>query len=232
MDGDCNCGYYAMFAAFEFLGKDRDGKKLYTYKKTYAIARTKRMELVKFGKKNVDHCVCHPDATVPPKLVQLLPEGHLHLFGLNAPNFKTKQERIDAFMATIGNSVYTEEFENQDRTNMNDRWYFEASSTFPLIAYKFNINFNVYNMDAAMTNYFYHYNDQIYHWINDGFCKPVENSCILLLHDCHYWCIQARGTEAPTIDPGELILCKISRRACFVTGNMDALDMDKDEDDN
>ncbi len=92
------------------------------------------MELVKFGKKNVDHFIRHPDATVPPKFVQILPQGHLHIFGLNAPNLKTKQDRIDAFMKTIAESVYTEEFDNQDKILMDDRWYLEATSTCPLIA--------------------------------------------------------------------------------------------------
>ena len=235
-NGDGNCAYYAIFEAFTFLGKDRGGKKLHTYQQRYSIARSKRMELVKFGKKNVDHFVRHSDATVPPKLVQLLPEGHSHLFGLNAPNLKTKQDRIDAFMATIGNTVYTEEFDNQDRTEMEDRWYLEATSTCPLIAYKFNINFTIYNVNAAMTNYFYHYKcedeEQIYYWMNEGLCKPVENSCVLLLHNCHYWCIKARGTEKPTINPGKLILAEISRRASFDIGNVDSLDMDKDDNDN
>ncbi len=54
---------------------------------------------------NVDHFVRHYDATVPPKLVQLLPEGHSCVFGLNALNLKTKQDGVDAFMATIGNSI-------------------------------------------------------------------------------------------------------------------------------
>ncbi len=78
------------------------------------------MELLKFGKKNVDHFVCHPDATVPPKLVQILPQGHSHIFDLNAPNLKTKQDRIDAFMKTIAESVYTEEFDNQDKTLIDE----------------------------------------------------------------------------------------------------------------
>ncbi len=47
--GDCNCRYYAIFEAFEFLEKDRAGKKLFTYKQKYPIARQKRIELVKFG---------------------------------------------------------------------------------------------------------------------------------------------------------------------------------------
>ncbi len=120
------------------------------------------MELVKFGKKNVDHFIHHHDNTVSPKLVQLLPKGHSYIFGLNAPNLKTKQDRIDAFMETIRNSVYTDEFDNQDRTRMDQKWYLEATSTCPLIAYKFNINFTVYNVDAGMTSYFYHYNGQIF----------------------------------------------------------------------
>ncbi len=120
------------------------------------------------------------------KLAQLLPEGHSHLFGLNAPNLETKQDMIDAFMETISNSVYTDEFDNQDRTKMDQKWYLEDSSTFPLNTYKFNINFTVYNVDDAMTNYFYHYNGQIFCWVNDGYCKPVENNCVLLLHNNHY----------------------------------------------
>ncbi len=107
----------------------------------------------------MDHFIHHHDHTVPPNLVQLLPKGHTHIFGLNAPNLRTKHDSIDAFMMTIGNSVYTEEFDNQDKTNMEDDWYLEASSTCPLIVYKFNINFTVYNVDAGMTNYFYHHND-------------------------------------------------------------------------
>ncbi len=162
------------------------------------------MELVKFWKKNVDHFVHFPDATVPPKLVQILPEGQSHIFGLNAPNLKTKQDRIDAFMKTIAESVYTEEFDNQDKTLMDEKWYLEATSTCPLIAYKLNINFTIYNANSAMTHYFYHYKyqneEQIFCWINDSFRKPVENSVVLILHDSHYYCIKAKGTEVPTID--------------------------------
>ena len=52
---------------------------------------------------------------------------------------------------------------------------------------------------------------------------------MLLLHNHHYWCITARGTEVPTIDPGKMILCEDSRRASFDIGKVDALDMDKDD---
>ncbi len=104
----------------------------------------------------MDHFVCHHDNTVPPKLVQLLPKGHSHNFDLNTPNLKTKQDRIDAFMETIRNSIYTVEFNNQDRTRMDQKWYLEALSNCPLFAYKFNLNFTVYSVDAGMTSYFYH----------------------------------------------------------------------------
>ncbi len=68
--------------------------------------------------------------------------------------------------------------------------------------------------------------------IKDAYCKPVENSFVWLLHDCHYWCIKARGTKAPTIDPGKLIQCKISCRASFDTEKVDTLDMDKGNSNN
>ncbi len=34
VDGDGNGWYYAIFEAFQFLGKDQVGKKLYTYKQS------------------------------------------------------------------------------------------------------------------------------------------------------------------------------------------------------
>ncbi len=160
LDGVGNCGYYAIFEAFKFLGKDQAASNS-TLIKNYPIERLKRIELIRFGK-NVNHFVHHHDDTVPLILVQLLPEGCSHLFGLNVRNLNTKQDRIDAFMATIGNSIYTEEFDNQDRTRMKDRWYLEALSTCPLIAYIFNDNFTIYNVDAAMKNHFYQKNDQIF----------------------------------------------------------------------
>ncbi len=139
-------------------------------------------------------------------------------------------------MATITESIYTEEFDNQDKPRMKDKWYLEASSTCPLIAYKFNINFTVYNVDAAMTNYFYYHKyqnkEQIFCWVNDGYFKPVEKSCVLLLHIYCYWCIKTTGFEVPTIDTGKMILSEISRRATFDTEKVGALDMDKDDSNN
>ncbi len=55
---------------------------------------------------------------------------------------------------------------------------------------------------------------------------------MLLLHNCHYYCIKAIGTEVPTIDPGKMILCKESCRATFNPAEVDALDMDKDDSNN
>ncbi len=104
-DGDGNYGYYAIFEAFKYLGKDLDGKKHFTFKQRYLIAR-QNMELVKFGNKNVNHFVCHYDDTVSPKLVQLLPEGHSHIFGLNCSNLKTKHNRNDKFMEMIRICLY------------------------------------------------------------------------------------------------------------------------------
>ncbi len=66
-------------------------------------------------------CITLYATMTKPKLVQLLPEGHSHIFGLNAPDLKPKQDRIDTYMETIGNSVYTEDFDNQDRTMMDQK---------------------------------------------------------------------------------------------------------------
>ncbi len=54
----------------------------------------------------------------------------------------------------------------------------------------------------------------------------------MLLHDCHYWCIKTRGTEVPIIDPGNLIICKISRRASFEIEKVHALEWQEDDSDN
>ncbi len=68
--------------------------------------------------------------------------------------------------------------------------------------------------------------------MNNGFCKPVENSVVLILHDSHYYSIKARGTEVPMIDPGKMILCEESRRATFNPAEVNALNMDEDDNDN
>ncbi len=110
----------------------------------------------------------------------------MNIFGLNHPNFVTNQDKIDAFMDTIWNSVYTEEFEDQDKENFDKKFYLEASSTFPLVVNKWKINMTLYNVHSAMTNYFNHHGDTVYSWCNDGFCKPVDQSCIFFLHGSHY----------------------------------------------
>ena len=111
-EGDGNCGYYALFKAFKFLGKNLMNRKIGKCAANARGARAKRIELLKFGVDNVKNFVQDPDKSVKPKLVQILPEGPSHLFGLNSPNLVTEQDKIDAFMAMIGNSIYTEEFDN------------------------------------------------------------------------------------------------------------------------
>ncbi len=86
------------------------------------------------------HFIWHHNDSVDPILVQLLPEGHSYIIGLQCPNLVTDQDKIDTIMETIGNSVYSKEFDNQNEEEINKKFYLEASSTFPLIAYKWNIN--------------------------------------------------------------------------------------------
>ncbi len=112
--GDGNCGYYVLFKAFIFLGKNLIDKKLHKLAPNKSSAKSKIKELLKFGRDNVTHFVQHQGNSVPPKLIQILPNGNSHLFGLHHPNLCTDQDKIEAFMKTIGNSVYTEEFECQD----------------------------------------------------------------------------------------------------------------------
>ena len=68
-------------------------------------ARAKRIKLLKFGLSNVNNFVWDPDKNIKPKLIQILPKGQLHIFGMNSSNLVTEQEKIDAFMATNGKSV-------------------------------------------------------------------------------------------------------------------------------
>ncbi len=93
------------------------------------------------------HLVWHHNDSIDPILVQLLPEGHSHIFRLYSPNIVTEQDKIGAFMETIGNSVYTKEFNNQDKEKIDEKFYLEASPTFPLTAYKWKINITLYSVD-------------------------------------------------------------------------------------
>ncbi len=112
------------------------GKKLVGRAANPKGARKKRIELLKFGLKDVNNFVRHPDNSARPKLIQILPDGHSHIFGLHSPNLVTKQDKIDAFMETIGNSVYTKEFDKSDVEKFEEDFYLEASSTLPLVCYK------------------------------------------------------------------------------------------------
>ncbi len=117
--------------------------------------------MLKFRLDNLTHFVQHHNDSVPPKLVQLFPDVHSHIFGLYSCNLVTDQDKINALMETIGNSLYTEEFEHQDGEKIDKKFLLEASSTFPLVAYKWKFNITLYNVDSAMTNYFYHNDDQV-----------------------------------------------------------------------
>ncbi len=152
--GDGNCGYYVLFKAFKFLGRNLMGKKLVRCAANQKTARTKRIKLLKFGLKEVNNFVWHPDNSIRPKLIQLLPDSHSHIFGSHSPNLVTKQDKINAFMATIGDSIYTKAFDNQDGEELEKDFYLEASSTWPLVCYKWKINITLYNVDNATTNYF------------------------------------------------------------------------------
>ncbi len=103
-------------------------------------ARKKRIKLINFGLKKVNNFVWHPDNSVWPKLIQFLPDGHSHIFGLHSPNLASKQDKINAFMEMIGNSIYTKEFDNQDEEKLYKDFYLEASSALPLVCYKWKIN--------------------------------------------------------------------------------------------
>ncbi len=168
-------------------------------------AKRTRKKLLKYGKENCNHFVRHHDDSTPPNIIQIIPEGHMHRFGLHEPKLCSKQEQIDAFMEAVGNSIYTKEFEYQPPGNMDKKFYMEASLTFPLIAYKYKINMTLYNLDAVMTSYCYRHDNRVVAWSNTGFCKPVEKSCKFILENGHFFLIMATGNEEPTIDPGNLI---------------------------
>ncbi len=134
-------------------------------------------------------------------------------------------------METIGNSVYTEEFEHQDRGGIDEESFWKASSTFPLVAYKWEINITLYNVDFAMTNYFCHYGNCIYSCCNDRFRKSVDQSCIFLLYGSHYQFIEGSGTEVPIIDLEELLFCEDTHRDHFDVEIVDAIEEIEDDED-
>ena len=204
-NGDGNCGYYALFQALKVLERNLAGQKFPGNAANKTTAKRTRKQLLKYGKDNCNHFVRHHDDSTPPNIIQLIPEGHMHLFGLHEPNLRSKQEQIDAFMEAVGNSIYTKEFDHQPPGNIDNEFWMEASLTFPLIAKKYRINITLYNLDAVMTSYCYHHDNRVVTWSNSGFCKPVDKSCEFILENGHFSLIKATGNEVPTIDPGNLI---------------------------
>ncbi len=233
-NGDGNCGYYVLFKAFKFMDKKFMGKNL-AKKIVYCAqnpkaARAKRIELLEFGKNEAKNFVWDPDKSVKPKLILILPDSHSHIFGMHSPNLVTEQDKIDAFMATIGNSVYIKEYDDHIGEQLPDDSCLEASSMLPLVCYKWKINITLYIVDSAMTNYYYHHKGTIYLWYNDRYCKPIDKSCILYLHDKHYCFIEGREMEVPTIDPGEMLYCEDTRWEGFDTTQVDAIQVNEDDE--
>ncbi len=109
------------------------GKKIVICAQNPKTARAKRIKLLNFGKKEAKNFVWDPDKSVKPKLIHFLPDGHLHIFGMHSPNLVTEQDKIDAFMATIGESLYTEEYDDCVGEKLPDDIYLEASSTLPFV---------------------------------------------------------------------------------------------------
>ncbi len=135
-------------------------------------------------------------------------------------------------MEGIGNIVYTEEFEAHDEANMHDKFYMEASLTYPLNACKYKIIITFYYVDAARTSFCYHHEDQVHVWSNDGFCSRVDKNCVFLLHNGDFQVIDVIGMQVPTIDPGNSILSKCAGDEPLVVGNVDTIAVNKDNNDN
>lgn len=212
------------------MGKNLTGRKIGSCAANARGARAKRIELLKFRLSNVNNFVWDPDKSVKPKCIQILPKGPSHLFGLISPNLKTEQDKIVAFMATIGNSVYAKEFNIFIGENIPEKFYLEASATLPLVCYKWKINVTLYNITSATTNNFYHHKGIIYSWCNDGYCKPVDKSCILCLPHAHFYFIGGKGTEVPTIDLGEMVYCEDTRQEGFDTMPVNAIQVNEDDE--
>ncbi len=100
-----------------------------------------------------------------------------------------------------------------------------------MVEYKWKINITLNNADTVMTNYFYHHNDEIYSWCNDGFCKPVDQNWVLILHGNHYQFIEAIEIDIPTIDPGELIFCEDTCNKSFNVRKVAATEVRNDAKD-
>ena len=150
-----------------------------------------RVKLLQYGLSNAHYIICNENNT-SPSIIQLQDNGHAHIICFQ--NYKTDEEMKKAFMDFVGNSIYTEDFDDTDEDGIGKEFYMEANRTFPLIASRFNINITLYNLDGITTSYFYHHNDHINVLQNNGLCKPVANSCVLVLQANHFQTvIQARN---------------------------------------
>ncbi len=52
----------------------------------------------------------------------------------------------------------------------------------------------------------------------------------LHIHRAHYQFIEGRGTEVPTIDPGEMMFCKDTHQEGFDSTKVNAIELNKDDE--
>ncbi len=85
-----------------------------------------------------------------------------------------------------------------------------------------------------MSNCFYHHDNKVYSCCYNRLCKPVDQSCIFLLHDICYQFIECCEMEVLIIDPWELLFCDETCRGNFDYGKVSAIKVngnDKKESD-
>ena len=211
--GEGNCGYYAVAIGLRDLNKNLAGKTIpktaTTQNKKAALAMRKR--LLAYGKQNAHHIIRNDKNTTP--IFILFREdsrGHSHLY--NFYNYPTEEEREKAFMDYVGNSIFTDDFEDIKEEGIGIEFYMEANGTLPLIASKYNVNFTLYDIGSISTTYFYHHDSRVCVWRSKGLCRPVADSIALVLEDQHYQTIllsaQTRKEMeiSPEVDRGPLIL--------------------------
>ena len=115
-------------------------------------------------------------------------------------------------MNYVGNSIYTEDFEDTNKDGIDIDFYLEANGTLPLIASKYKVNITLYDLGSISTSYFYHHDGHVCVWCSRGLLKPVADSVALVLEDMHYQTILPSAQSCkemeicPEVDPGPLVL--------------------------
>ncbi len=109
---------------------------------------------MKFGTKNGNHFVYHYENTLPSNIVQFLPNGHSHIFGLHGLNNNISQGRINQFMKTIENIIFIEEFDNHVEAKMDQDFIWRPQVLF-LTLLKITLN----KVDSKKGKYYSHHED-------------------------------------------------------------------------